>query len=257
MRNTVSHGGYHSIRVSYKVGMRQVDTVEWLMGGVVGEGRLGGLYVMSSVTKGKIKVVIWDLDDTLWKGSLAEIDKVEPFETRFEIVKELNRRGIVSSICSKNDPLLAKSMLESIGMWEEFVFPHIAFVPKGGAVRHTLEKMHLRAENALFIDDNALNRQEVLHFNPGISTLDAVDCDGILRDENLQGKEDQNCTRLQSYKLLEKKAEKEKGFATNEEFLQKSNIRIELLNFSEEMLERMYELCMRTNQLNFTMVKFN
>ena len=53
--------------------------------------------------KDKIKVVIWDLDDTLWKGTLAEGDDVQLLENRVAIIKELNKRGIVNAICSKND----------------------------------------------------------------------------------------------------------------------------------------------------------
>lgn len=51
--------------------------------------------------KDKIKVVIWDLDDTLWKGTLAEGDDVQLLENRVAIIKELNKRGIVNAICSK------------------------------------------------------------------------------------------------------------------------------------------------------------
>ena len=78
--------------------------------------------------KDKIKVVIWDLDDTLWKGTLAEGDDVQLLENRVAIIKELNKRGIVNAICSKNDPDKAKSKLEefkkliesgNIGMIEE------------------------------------------------------------------------------------------------------------------------------------------
>ena len=48
----------------------------------------------------KIKLVIWDLDDTFWNGVLSE-DKVTFNERNIEIVKTLTDRGIVNSICSK------------------------------------------------------------------------------------------------------------------------------------------------------------
>ena len=61
--------------------------------------------------KQKIKLVIWDLDDTLWRGTLAEGDTVKPFENRFEIVSHLNQRGIVSAIVSKNNYDQAKKKI--------------------------------------------------------------------------------------------------------------------------------------------------
>src|SRR5712691_6797038 len=91
----------------------------------------------------KIKLVIWDLDDTLWRGTLAEGDDVVLFEHRAESVRALNRCGIVSSICSKNDPVSARQTLERMNLWDQFVFPRIAFVPKAAAVRQIIDDMQL------------------------------------------------------------------------------------------------------------------
>ena len=50
----------------------------------------------------KIKLVIWDLDDTFWKGTLSEGPIVSIAEN-IQLVRDLTDRGIVNSICSKND----------------------------------------------------------------------------------------------------------------------------------------------------------
>ena len=49
-----------------------------------------------------VRLVIWDLDETFWSGTLTEggITYRRDFH---DIVLALARRGIVSSICSKND----------------------------------------------------------------------------------------------------------------------------------------------------------
>ncbi len=49
-----------------------------------------------------VKLVVWDLDDTFWKGTLSE-GPVELDPVLVELVRTLNRRGIVNAICSKND----------------------------------------------------------------------------------------------------------------------------------------------------------
>ncbi len=100
------------------------------------------------------------LDDTLWKGTLAEGDDVQLLENRVAIIKELNKRGIVNAICSKNDPDKAKSKLEEFKIWDLFVFPTIEFMPKGEMIKNLLSAMNLRPQNALFIDDNDLNLKE-------------------------------------------------------------------------------------------------
>ena len=137
----------------------------------------------------KVKLIIWDLDDTLWKGTLAEGDDLELSLFRANIIRSLNNHGIVNAICSKNDFDMAKERLEQLGLWNEFVFPKISFSPKGLIVKQILEEMYLRAENTIFIDDNNMNLREVEHYVPGITTLDAL---GEGTDSVLQGILDDN-----------------------------------------------------------------
>jgi len=61
----------------------------------------------------KIKLVIWDLDDTFWDGTLSE-NEVSFINDNIEIIKELNGRGIINSIISKNKYEVAKKKLEEI-----------------------------------------------------------------------------------------------------------------------------------------------
>lgn len=206
---------------------------------------------MNDSIKNKIKVVIWDLDDTLWKGTLAEGDQVALFENRAAIIKTLNRRGIVNAICSKNNFDDAKAKLEAFGLFEEFVFPVISFEAKGPLVKQLLLDMGLRDANALFIDDNFSNLQEVAYYNPNISTLHADLSDSLLEHPFLKGKNDAQLERLQQYRVMQRKYESRKEFSSNEEFLKDSNIHLEILPCAPH-LQRIVELTERTNQLNFT-----
>lgn len=77
------------------------------------------------------KLIIWDLDATLRKGTLEEGNEVTLFEGQVAAIKTLNEQGVVHSICSKNDFDFAKAGLEELGLFEEFVFPEINFAAKG------------------------------------------------------------------------------------------------------------------------------
>lgn len=202
--------------------------------------------------KDKIKVVIWDLDDTLWKGTLAEGDDVSLQNECVDIIKTLNRRGIVNAICSKNDYVTAKNKLVELNIWDLFVFPTIAFLPKGEMIKKLLKSMNLRAQNALFVDDNSLNLNEAEFYNSGLNTLCAQDVKSILENDFLKGKDDSGLTRLKQYKQLEKKAEMRRVYSDNEAFLRESNICVEFIDVSESNFDRLCELTERTNQLNFT-----
>ena len=199
-----------------------------------------------------IKLVIWDLDNTLWRGTLAEGDKPALIAERGELIKNLDALGIVNSICSKNNFEQAKKVLIDMNLWEYFVFPKIDFAPKGQMVQNILNEMHLRAANTVFIDDNPTNLQEVLFYNPEITILPEKDCEAFfsfVKAENHFG----GRSRLEKYKQLEKKTESRKSFTSNEDFLHSSNIQLEFVPVEGKALfDRLCELTERTNQLNFT-----
>ena len=121
----------------------------------------------------RIKLVIWDLDDTFWKGTISEGSVEIPPKHR-ELLVQLTDIGIVNSICSKNDFQSTMTYLEENGLAEYFVFPSINWMPKGQRVKKLIEDMQLRPANVLFLDDNPSNLGEVEHFCSGISVFQAL-----------------------------------------------------------------------------------
>ena len=202
----------------------------------------------------KIKLVIWDLDETFWKGTLSE-GKIEIVKKHVDIVKELARRGIICSISSKNYYESAKAELEKVGVWDYFIFPSINWNPKGENVKRIIEACQLRAPNVLFIDDNISNRKEVEHYNQGIWTVSEKEIAALLDKAELKGKDDSDLSRLKQYKILEEKAKVKESYSDNHSFLMESDIRIKFLKDVELYRDRVLELINRTNQLNFTKIR--
>jgi FkbH-like protein len=200
--------------------------------------------------------VIWDLDDTLWQGTLADGDEPVLDEKRAGFVRALNRHGIVSAICSKNDLAAARAKLEGFGLWDEFVFPRVAFVPKGAVVKAMIADMQLRPANVLFIDDNSHNLREVADSVPGIQVVDATspECDALL--ERIIGENAHiEKNRIGDYRLLETKAtERDANELSDEAFLMQSGIHATFTDRMDnlEFAARMEELINRSNQLNYT-----
>ena len=105
----------------------------------------------------KIKLIIWDLDETFWKGTLSE-EGVQIPEVNRQLILQLTDIGIVNSICSKNDFDKVQKQMEKENLWEYFVFPSVNWEAKGNRIKQTIEDMQLRPANVLFLDDNPSNR---------------------------------------------------------------------------------------------------
>jgi FkbH-like protein len=198
-----------------------------------------------------VRLVIWNLDETFWRGTLAE-GGISYVQDHHDIVVALARRGIVSSICSKNDLAPVKQLLAEKGLWEYFVFPSINWEAIGPRVVALLEAMKLRAPTVLLIDQNESNRGEVLQFLPGIQIGDQTVISALLANPLLKGTEDSGLTRLEQYRLLEARQEAPAARGGHAAFLHASDIRVTIDHDVEARLDRAVELINRTNQLNFT-----
>ncbi|NYT41834.1 hypothetical protein HZY97_13770 [Sphingomonas sp. R-74633] len=203
-----------------------------------------------------LKLIIWDLDDTLWAGTLADGEAVALHEHRAELVRAFNARGVVSSICSKNDFPTAQAKLTELGLWDEFVFPHIAFTPKPEAIRATLADMQLRAPDVLFVDDNPINLREVAHAIPDIQLLDITDPHADDHLAGLLALTPPGKSRVERYRMLEaRKADRAALPAlSNHDFLRTCGLRstAPYLMDNLDFAERIADLINRSNQLNYT-----
>lgn len=209
----------------------------------------------------KIKLIVWDMDDTFWKGTLSEGDIVCP-EENVLLIKLLTMDGIVNSISSKNDlePVIDKLKQIDSELASYFVFNSINWDEKGFQIAEKLKAMNLRAINTLFIDDNPRNLEEVAAANPGImvagpeiipslivSVTEYIKKNGCSRDPDK--------SRLEKYRLLEQKCKVAESYESNEAFLYDSDIKVEIEFDCLDQIDRIAELVERSNQLNYTKVR--
>lgn len=204
-----------------------------------------------------IRLIIWDLDETFWSGTLTE-GGIGYIEANHEIVTELAKRGIMSSICSKNDFADIEALLQEKGLWDSFIFPSINWKPKAPRIAQQIADIGLRPPTVLFIDDNPQNLQQAADHIPGLNIATPDVIAGLLSHPQLKGKPDPDLTRLKQYKNNEKKhvAQSEAG-GDNIAFLRKSDVRVYFEYEVEKHIDRVIELINRTNQLNFTKARLS
>ena len=201
-----------------------------------------------------IKLIIWDLDDTFWEGTLSE-GEIKPIKSNIELVKELSRHGVVNTICSKNDAEPVQACLTNMEIADYFVFKSIDWTPKGQRISQLIKDMGLRPQNCLFIDDNVQNLNEARFYSPDLMTAEPSIITMIWDFVSSTPSTDVGLSRLKQYQVLEQKHEARSKASDNEEFLYSSRTQVEIHKDCLSQLDRIFELVNRTNQLNYTKLR--
>lgn len=202
----------------------------------------------------KIKLIVWDMDETFWQGTISEEAVVIPNEHQ-KLIIDLTDCGIVNSISSKNDEEPVLNKLAEANIKELFVFNNINWESKGKQLAKKIDNMNLRAANVLFIDDNPRNLEEAKYELAELMTATPDIIPYLIRYVDTLDKKDLTHTRLKQYQLLEKKQGEQKQYDSGEAFLRDSAIQVEIVEDCYPMLDRIAELVMRSNQLNYTKIR--
>jgi len=207
---------------------------------------------------GKIKLIIWDLDETFWRGTLSEEGAIWRDENE-SLVRDLARNGVISSICSHNEESRVFEVLERHKLREFFVFPKVSWDPKGPLIADTIRDAQLRPQNVLFIDDQPRNLAEAREACPGIKTAEPEHIESLFTAMEGAVGDDPELKRLKQYQILEQKHRDRNVMISQgmsrENFLHKSQITIRHFTDVTRFAERIHTIINRTNQLNFTKVR--
>jgi FkbH-like protein len=204
----------------------------------------------------KIKCVVWDLDNTLWQGTLIEdgIENLRIFPAAVAAVHELDRRGILQSVASKNNPEEALTALAHFGLSDFFLYPEINWNPKSGSVRSIAKHFNIGTNTIAVIDDQMFEREEILSALPEVQTFAHDDLELLLAHERtdvMVTKE--SASRRMLYREEMERSEAESRISGDYlDFLRSCDLQVELESLSDHNRERVHELTQRTNQLNFS-----
>jgi len=208
--------------------------------------------------KPAVKCVVWDLDNTMWKGVLLEDDNIQVDTEVLDLIKTLDSRGVLLSVASKNDFTLAHSKLQEIGIEEYILYPQINWQTKSESIKTIAEKLNIGLDTFVFIDDNEFELNEVARALPMVTCVNALDVANLAENPRLQGSTtDEAQRRRLMYRQAMQRDEEQSKFGDNFfEFLRSCDIKLRLLRYSSEYFERVCELLQRTNQLNFSGRKY-
>ena len=236
---------------------------------------------------GRIKCIVCDLDNTLWPGVAGEggfdISGAEGFQTFkygayggiHQALKIVKQRGVLLAACSRNneaDSLDAWRRLEALATEhglthvlkrDDFVLHKVNWDSKSQNIAEIADALGFSTDALLFIDDSAIEREEVKTVHPKIRTLGenlnlvrtALLSDPCLQI-NIQTAESAARTEMVKAQIERDTARTQ---ATDEQsFLRKLGVRLKVTRVhGAEKLPRMIELVQRTNQFNTTLVRLH
>lgn len=202
----------------------------------------------------KKKVVVCDLDNTLWEGVIGE-GTVTHYHDRQLILKSLKSNGVLLAINSKNDPANVH-WREGTLTDDDFVCAAVSWEPKVHGMQRIQGALNLKIKDYVFIDDREDERELMNLAYPDTLCLDASDertwrrmalWEQLLED-------DPTMDRTQMYKEREaRKAFIKEDISTPEEradLFRSLELRLTIQCAQASDLKRITELINRTNQFN-------
>lgn len=209
----------------------------------------------------KAKVVVWDLDHTIWDGILLE-DGPEGVMVKpgiREMIEALDARGILQSVASKNNYDEAMAALSHHGLLGFMLAPQISWGPKSAALARIAQTLNLGLDAFVFIDDQPFERGEVSEAHPSVTVLADTEALTLLERPQFDvpvTPESRGRRALYAVEAARTLAA-ESAAGDMDQFLRGCDLVLNVARLTTEDAERVHELSQRTNQLNIAATRYS
>ena len=200
-----------------------------------------------------IKCVVWDIDNTLLDGVYLEsVGQLPPADPVLPgVLRELAGRGILQALASRNPPEVADYVRSVTGI--DFAAAECGWGSKAAAIGRIAAELDIPADAIAFVDDDMLERAEVAAALPDVLVLTPEDAaeaaDWPQFSPAVVTAEGRRRGQLYAERGRRQAAAKEFG-GSRDQFLRHVGTRITIGPAAQGDLPRLYELSVRTHQLN-------
>lgn len=210
----------------------------------------------------KVKCVAWDLDNTLWRGTLIESGEngVQVDPRAVALVKALDGRGVLQTIVSKNNHDEAWQRLRDSGLAEYFLYPAINWGRKSSNLEQISRRLNIGLDTFALIDDSAFERAEVSEALPQVRVYADDEIAKLLEkpEFDLPVTELSTKRRFSYLENIEREHAQSDFGGDYDEFLRSCEMRLHLFVPREpSAIERCLELIQRSNQLNLSTRRYS
>jgi FkbH-like protein len=227
---------------------------------------------LRGVLGGARKVILLDLDNTLWGGEVGEVgvnglrlgghDAVgEAFVAFQQALKTLTRQGVLLGILSRNDEKTALEAIEAhpemVLRVDDFVGWRIDWGDKAENAVALLDELNLGLESAVFIDDQPVERARVREALPEVEVPDwpkdrmhYVQALQALRCFDTAGVSDEDRKRTGMYVSERKRRALKQTVVSVDGWFARLQTRVSVSILNDANVARATQLLNRTNQMN-------
>lgn len=228
---------------------------------------------------GKLKkALIFDCDNTLWKGILGE-DGLEGIDFSkdskqgkfYYSVQQLaayySKLGIIIGLCSKNNPEDVEEVLHQKEVAlnnESIVIKKVNWQDKATNLRMLAQELNIGTDSLVFVDDSPFEINLIKEQLPEILTLQVpaniADYPAQLQKLVQQyfnlslNKED--LAKTEMYKQQSERESVKHTFATIDDYLASLEIVLAILENDKSQIPRVAQLTQKTNQFNLTTQRY-
>ncbi len=235
-------------------------------------------YIMS-VNGNSKKALIFDCDNTLWKGILGEagFENIEMspktkdgtiFSEIQSMVLELSKKGILVGLCSKNNPQDVDEVIKShqdMQLREEYItISKCNWSDKVTNLREIARELNIGLDSLVFVDDSSFEVNLIKEQLPEVSVIQVPerlhDYPKILRENaalffNLNNtKEDRQ--KVAMYKQQAQRESEKKEFFDIEEYLASLEMKVTIFENDKSIVSRIAQMSQKTNQFNLTTKRY-
>jgi FkbH-like protein len=169
-------------------------------------------------------------------------------------MSELEQRGIVNSVASRNDPSVMERLLAHPDLQGRFVAPQVSWEPKSASLRHIADKLNIGLDAIAFVDDSPFERAEVEYVLGDVLVLSPDEIGAALDTPAFAaGSTQESARRAEMYRQEDDRKRAESDFKGDRTpFLKWCDMQLTIAPANESDLPRIHELTERTHQLNST-----
>jgi FkbH-like protein len=219
------------------------------------------------------RVMVLDLDNTLWGGVLGEDGREglklggaypgSAFQEFQRTLRSLARRGIALAVASKNDPDQALEMMashpEMVLRPEDVVAHRISWNEKAQGIDEMLEELSLGKASCMFIDDNPVEREKVRRNLPEVVVpelpLDPAEFSSWLLESpylECHALTSSDFKRTEQYKARSVANASRRKFTNIDDFYRDLAMQLRFEPLGTDNRARVLQLLVKTNQFNAT-----